>query len=172
MNPHDPLPSRMLNEFVYCPRLFYLEHVEAVFAHNADTLAGKAVHKRVDKGPQGLPTADKTKRGEVASDDIKGEPHQVEELIHARSVSLGSDRLGVTAKLDLVESADVGEGSETDLFSIRVEPVEYKKGRPKEGEEGPIIWPADQMQLGLQILLLRDNQYASDRGILYYRETR
>ena len=32
----EPLPVRMLNEFVYCPRLFYYEHVEGVFLHNAD----------------------------------------------------------------------------------------------------------------------------------------
>ena len=30
----DYLPARMLNEFVYCPRLFYYEWVEGVFAHN------------------------------------------------------------------------------------------------------------------------------------------
>ena len=33
----DPLPARMLNEFVYCPRLFYYEYVEGVFVDNADT---------------------------------------------------------------------------------------------------------------------------------------
>ena len=32
----------MLNEFVYCPRLFYYEHVEGVFVENADTLRGPA----------------------------------------------------------------------------------------------------------------------------------
>lgn len=179
----------MLNEFVYCPRLFYFEQVEAVFAHNADTLAGKAVHRRVDKGAQGLPApkrkrARKTKQPDTAepgstftsADDDPPEDqttaNQPSEQIHARSVSLGSDRLGVTGKLDLVESADFDTREQGDLFAIRVEPVEYKKGRPAEGDDGPVIWPADQMQLGLQILLLRDNGYACDRGILYYRETR
>jgi len=41
----DLLPARMLNEFVYCPRLFYYEHVEGVFLHNADTKRGEASEK-------------------------------------------------------------------------------------------------------------------------------
>src|SRR5258705_13033716 len=32
------LPARMINEFVYCPRLFYYEYVEGVFVDNADTI--------------------------------------------------------------------------------------------------------------------------------------
>ena len=36
----DYLPARMLNEFVYCPRLFFYEWVEGVFAHSADTVDG------------------------------------------------------------------------------------------------------------------------------------
>ncbi len=31
----DYLPARMLNEFVYCPRLFFYEWVEEIFAHSA-----------------------------------------------------------------------------------------------------------------------------------------
>ena len=44
----DYLPARMVNEFVYCPRLFFYEWVEGVFRENADTLEGSAQHKRVD----------------------------------------------------------------------------------------------------------------------------
>lgn len=36
----DYLPARMLNEFVYCPRLFYYEWVEGVFVNSVDTVAG------------------------------------------------------------------------------------------------------------------------------------
>ena len=45
----------MLNEFVYCPRLFYYEFVEGVFVESADTLRGKALHRRVDSGKGDLP---------------------------------------------------------------------------------------------------------------------
>ena len=42
----DLLPARMVNEFVYCPRLFYLEWVEARFAESDDTRYGKSNHAR------------------------------------------------------------------------------------------------------------------------------
>jgi CRISPR-associated protein Cas1 len=83
-------------------------------------------------------------------------------------VALASERLGVTAKLDLVEVKPGGDGQPPELS-----PVEYKKGAPKAGEDGqPEIWEADRMQLGLQMLLLRDNGYRCDTGFIYYRETR
>src|SRR6202022_3189599 len=83
----DYLPARMVNEFVYCPRLFFYEWVESAFRESADTLEGSAQHKRVDARPSELPEA--------------GASH---EKIHARSVTLSSERLKVIAKLDLVEA--------------------------------------------------------------------
>ena len=43
----DYLPARMVNEFSYCPRLFFYEWVEGVFHESADTVEGSAQHKRV-----------------------------------------------------------------------------------------------------------------------------
>jgi CRISPR-associated protein Cas1 len=34
------LPARMINEFVYCPRLFWLEYVEREFEESFDTVDG------------------------------------------------------------------------------------------------------------------------------------
>lgn len=157
------LPARMLNEFVYCPRLFYYEFVENVFVHNADTREGAAQHKRVDSGTGKLAKAGKSKQAETPGESAFDEV----ETIHARSVSLYSDSLRVNAKLDLVEGA-------TDLTTgqLLFQPVEYKKGRPREGDEGNELWPADKIQLGVQILLLRENGYPCDSGIVYYRETK
>ena len=45
----DLLPVRMLNEYVYCPRLYYLEHVQGEWADSADTEEGRQVHRRVDQ---------------------------------------------------------------------------------------------------------------------------
>lgn len=42
------LPARMINEVVYCPRLFYYEHVDGVFAHNQDTVEGSIRHSQLD----------------------------------------------------------------------------------------------------------------------------
>ena len=98
----DLLPARMVNEFVYCPRLFYLEWVEARFAESDDTRLGRQVHRRVDTEAGAAP------------------PPEEGELRVARSLMLSSQELGVIAKLDLVE----GEGG-------LVVPVDYKKGAPQ-----------------------------------------
>jgi len=44
----DPLPARMLNEWVYCPRLAMLEHLHGEWAESSDTEDGHRVHRRVD----------------------------------------------------------------------------------------------------------------------------
>ena len=41
----DLVPARMLNEFTYCPRLFFLEWVQARWAGNDDTADGQYVHR-------------------------------------------------------------------------------------------------------------------------------
>ena len=57
-----PIPARMLNEFVYCPRLGYLMWVEAEFAESADTVEGKAKHQKVDRPAGTLPEAPEVER--------------------------------------------------------------------------------------------------------------
>lgn len=184
----EPLGIRMVNEYVYCPRLFYYETVEGLFVHNADTLEGADAHRRVDTDKPGTlepPAAAKKKK--KAGKDPAGEteagaapePDSTEagdpdpsavtppENIHARSVSLYSPTLNLTAKLDLVE----GEAAATGR-PLLYTPVEYKKGRPREGDEGRELWDADRVQLMLQILLLRENGFPSEGGIVFYRETR
>ena len=182
----ESLPARMLNEFVYCPRLFYYEHVEGVFVESADTVKGAAVHARVDKGKGALPPgsagaptvavgalADGSDGGSVAKvsggapETARGGACATQDEIHSRSVMLGSERLGVVAKMDLVEATLSRDGS-----VAAVQPVDYKVGAPREGADGLELWDADKMQLGLQCLVLRDNGYACDTGIIYYRKTK
>ncbi len=161
----EPIPARMLNEFVYCPRLFYYEYVDGVFAANADTKRGQALHARVDRGDGALPAA--KQGGEAGEAEAEAAPEP--ETIHSRSVTLASDRLGVIAKMDLVEVRTDAD----DLFSaISVCPVDYKAGSPREGPDGIELWDTDRIQLGLQCLILRDNGYACDRGVIYYRGTK
>jgi CRISPR-associated protein Cas1 len=138
----DQLPARMLNEFTYCPRLFYLEYVQQEWAHSADTLDGRFVHRRVDREEGRVPVAE----------DLS---HQVH--LHSRSVLVGSDTLGATARIDLIET---DEG--------RVIPVDYKRGKPPDVAEG--AWEPERVQLCLQGLLLRENGYACDEGALYFAE--
>lgn len=146
----DLLPARMLNEYVYCPRLYFYEWVEGVFENSADTLDGQAKHTRVDSGPTVMPSAE----------DMDGE------RIHSRSVTLSSERVGLTAKLDLIES----DASGADGKSVR--PVDYKRGKPRELGGVPTPWPSDRVQIAAQALVLRDNGYSCDEGILYYASTK
>lgn len=106
----ETIPARMVNEYVYCPRLFYFEWVQARFVSNDDVAAGLYTHRVVDSEGGALPTGDEPWHGA------------------ARSVWLSSTLLGVSAKVDLVEPGGQGE----------VVPVDYKKGRPNgEGEPWP-----------------------------------
>lgn len=143
----DYLPARMVNEFVYCPRLFYYEWVDGVFRESADTIEGKQQHQRVDSKTTALPTP-----AEAASDS---------ETIHARSVTLSSERLRVIARLDLVEASET-----------TATPVDYKHGHPRETDSGIELWPTDRVQLAIQGLILRENGYRSDEGVVYYVKTR
>src|SRR5205823_15118019 len=87
------------------------------------------------------------------------------------------------AKMDLVEAravpdsqegvADVPSGETGDLLAaLEVCAVDYKAGAPKEGQEANELWDTDKMQLGLQALILRDNGYTCNEGIIYYRTTK
>jgi len=142
----DYLPTRMVNEFVYCPRLFFYEWVEGVFRESADTVEGSVQHKRVDREGGSLPG-----------------PAEIEESdrIHSRSVTLSSERLRVIAKMDLIE---VQNGAVT--------PVDYKHGRPKEAKDVLDVWPTDRVQLALQALILREHGYDCPEGIVYYATTK
>lgn len=139
------LPARMLNEFVYCPRLFFYEWVDGVFRHSSDTVDGAQRHERADEREDELPP----------HDELEGERFK------ARAIMLSSDAHGLIAKMDLIEA---GEG--------KVTPVDYKRGAPREGSGGPEAWPADLVQIAAQALVLRDNGYVCEEGLLFYYETR
>lgn len=98
------LPARMLNEFVYCPRLFYFEWVDRRWKSNDDTDEGAFVHRNVDHRPSVMPAPE---------DD---QPPQT-----TCSVQLSNEDLGLVATIDRVDHAD---GWCT--------PVDYKKGAPQD----------------------------------------
>src|SRR3972149_2195434 len=76
-----PLPARMLNEFAYCPRLFFLEYVQGDFRDNPDTVEGRITHRRVDKEKGKVPAAD-----ELAPEDKVRIPFSEERV--ARTLEL------------------------------------------------------------------------------------
>ena len=136
----------MVNEFVYCPRLFHLEWVQSRFASNDDVEQGLYVHRVVDQPGGSIPDPD--------------DPHP--EMMAgrtSRSVWLTSAELGVSAKIDMVEVSEDGA----------VVPVDYKKGSPDRNGRP---WPSDEVQSVLQALVLRDAGYAVSSAEIWYAETR
>jgi CRISPR-associated endonuclease Cas1/CRISPR-associated protein Cas4 len=138
------LPARMVNEYQYCPRLAYLEWVQGEWSESSDTVEGRYAHRRVDRPSGDLP----------APGD--GEER---ERIHARSITLSSNRLGLIARMDLVE----GEGD-------RVTPVDYKRGKRPHVPQG--AYEPERVQLCVQGLILEEHGYRCDEGVLYFAESR
>src|ERR1700756_3467455 len=54
------VPVRMVNEYVYCPRLAFLEWVDSEWADSGDTEEGRRAHVRIDAGGGKLPAPDET----------------------------------------------------------------------------------------------------------------
>jgi len=129
------VPARMLNEFAYCPRLAYLEWSQGEWEESADTVDGSRVHRRVDT-PEG-PRA----------------------KFHHRSVALSSERLGLTAVIDLIEA----DGK-------RLRPIDYKRGKKPQVAGG--AWEPERVQLCAQGLLLREAGYECHEGVLYFAGSR
>ena len=137
------IPARILNEFVYCPRLAYLEWVQKEWEKSSDTVEGRHVHRRVDKPGGSLPEPDE----------------EFDEFKPARSVELSSQTLNLIAKIDLVES----KGGE-------VRPIDYKRGkRPHVRRHA---YDPERVQLCAQGLLLAEHGYKCSEGVLYFAGSR
>ena len=137
------VPVRMINEWVYCPRLAYLEWVEDEWADSADTAEGRRAHARVDEGGGRLP----------APEELD------EEMARAKAVTMSSERLGIIAKMDVVE-ADEGF----------VTPVDFKKGKRPHVAAG--AYEPERVQVCAQAMILEDNGYAVRQGTLWYAASR
>jgi len=137
------LPARMINEYQYCPRLAYLEWVQGEWAASADTVEGDHAHRRVDQPSKNFPVADELEQ----------------EKLHGRSITLSSNRLGLIAKLDLIE---VEEGTVT--------PVDYKRGKRPHVARG--AYDPERVQLCVQGLVLQEHGYSCEEGVLYFVQSR
>ena len=137
----DLIPLRVLNQVTYCPRLYYLEYVESIMPVNEHVEDGLFLHRRID------------------DPELAGRTRREGAVLHTRSVSVSSERLGLTGKLDLVEEKDG-----------RVYPVEYKRGCGPGGADGrPAFWDNDAVQVCAQALLLEEELgVAIPSGVLYY----
>lgn len=175
----DLIPARMLNEFAYCPRLAYLEWVQGEFADNLEVLEGRFGHRRVEhpsrqevpeagkkEGESGREGDEQTRRygdAEKAGEELNPDPRTLnpcpEETIHTRSLMLSAPGEGLIATMDLV-----------DLSAAEAIPVDYKRGRVPDVPGG--AWEPEQVQLCAQGLVLRENGYHCEGGILYFIQSR
>jgi CRISPR-associated exonuclease Cas4/CRISPR-associated protein Cas1 len=138
------VPVRMVNEWIYCPRLAFLEWVDGEWADSGDTEEGRRVHVRVDSGGGSLP----------APEEAEERPDFI-----ARSVTLASEQLGIIARIDLVEG---GDGSVT--------PVDTKKGRRPHVAEG--AYEPERVQVCAQALILEDAGYRVPEGLIWFAGSR
>ncbi len=139
------VPVRMVNEWVYCPRLAFLEWVDGEWADSGDTEEGRRAHVRVDAGGGKLPAP--ADAGEEQPD------------FAARSVTLASESLGIIAKIDLIDGED---GTVT--------PVDTKKGKRPHVAEG--AYEPERVQVCAQALILEDAGYRVADGAIWYAGSR
>jgi len=132
----------MVNEWVYCPRLAYLEWVEGAWAENADTAQGARVHARGAQSGPALPPPDAP----------------IEDFV-TRRLTLASERLGLIAEIDVLDSEDGA-----------LVPVDTKKGKRPHVEKG--AYEPERVQIAIQGILLREAGYTCTEGALFFVESR
>ena len=140
----EPLvPARMINEWLYCPRLAYLEWVEGQWAESADTAQGNRVHAATKAGAApALPDPDEA----------------LPDLI-TRRVTLASEQLGLIAEIDVLELED---GAAV--------PIDHKKGKRPHVAEGAYL--PERAQVAVQGVLLREAGFACNEGALWFAGSR
>ena len=138
-------PARMVNEYVYCPRLAYLMWDQAEWADTADTVDGKRVHARVDRAGKALPDPE--------------EPDADDAAVATRSLTLSSERIGVIAKIDVAEARDGV-----------VTPIDYKRGKRPHVARG--AYEPERVQVCLQAMLLEEHGYRVEEGAIWYAGSR
>lgn len=134
----DPIPISALQHYLYCPRQWALIHLEQIWSENAFTARGRLLHRKTD-----VPVAESR--------------HGVHTVT---AMPLAHEELGIAGVADVVEFHQAEHGV------LRVVPVEYKRGRPKQHR-------ADEVQLCAQALCL-ESMLATHipEGFLFYGETR
>lgn len=140
------MPVRRLNNFIYCPRLFFFQWVENIFQENADTVAGSHLHRNVD-APSRL---DEEKRQALSENLPEG--------ARLRSLRLESEALGIVGVMDLVEGGPDG-----------AQIVDYKKGSARRTAEGELeAREPEAVQVGAYALLLEEHGVKVSGAMIYY----
>lgn len=146
-NEEDYLQLSGLQHFAFCRRQWALIHIENQWAENFRTIDGSLMHEKAH---------------DREFEESRGD------LLTKRGVSVWSGRLGVSGQCDILEyhrgDAGIPLAGKEGLWQPF--PVEYKRGRPKDGD-------ADVLQLCAQAMCLEDMLCCDvAEGALYYGEIR
>lgn len=140
------MPVRRLHNFLYCPRLFYLQWVENIFEENADTVAGSAAHRQTDQ-----PSRFDDERATALRDGLP-------QGAKVRSLRLESATLGLVGVVDIIEGGPDGACI-----------VDYKKGSARRLDDGSrVAKENDAVQMAAYALLLREHGTTIDSAAVYY----
>jgi CRISPR-associated protein Cas1 len=140
------MPVRRLNNFVYCPRLFYFQWVENIFQESADTVAGSLLHRNVDAPSR------------LDDEKAKALAENLPEGARLRSLRLESEALGIVGVVDLVEGGPDG-----------AQIVDYKKGSARRTSEGEReAREPESIQVGAYALLLQEHGVKVSGAVIYY----
>lgn len=136
-----------IQHFQFCKRQWALIHIEQQWEEDVRTIEGHHLHQKTDQ-----PFL-REKRGD---------------RLIVRAMPVRSASLGITGICDVVEfiRSDDGVTIQGADGKYKVHPVEYKRGRPKRGDE-------DVMQLAAQAICLEEMLVCQVTvGYLYYHEIR
>lgn len=147
----EMLPLSGIQHYAFCPRQWYLIHVEQLWEENHLTAEGHLLHEKVHQPEES------GRRGDV---------------ITLRSVPLASPSLGLYGYSDAVELHPASESQGAHFHHPKYPgdweaiPIEYKRGRPKRTN-------ADKLQLCAEAICLEEAYGIHiPRGYLFYGETK
>jgi len=151
IEPIEPLPLSLLNDFLYCPRRAALKIVEGWREANAHTLRGDIVHEH---------------------SDLPGYESQISnsksQIILWRALPVFSERLGLNGKCDIVEAEAVSASNlKSQISNFKsLRPVEFKLGKRRK-------WENDDAQLCAQALCLEEMFNLSiPRGAIFHADSK
>ena len=136
-----------IQHFAFCRRQWALAYIEMQWQENVRTVEGRLLHEKAHD------TTSREKRGD---------------LLISRGMPIHSRTLGISGECDVVEFHREEDGITLQGYegTYKVVPVEYKKGKPKQGN-------ADILQLTAQAMCLEEMLCCDiPFAYLYYGEIR
>ena len=139
----ERMPISSLKQFIYCQRRYALMYIDCEWGSNYKIVEGDILHQRVD---------------DPLMNEKRGDVHI------SRSVPVFSDRLNLYGVADILEFIKDEEGirisNKTCLW--RINPIEYKNGKPEKSN-------SDNFQLCAQAMCLEEMfQMEINSGEIFY----